>query len=296
MITVYNPCKNKNVNSGTTHQQHRRYFITKKKDLTCPLVLFCKHLVKQIKQWQVAGNRIVFFMDHNKHVINGALGRALADKQGLDLQEAIVQHTGTSPGATFFCGAKPINGLWISSDLNISNACVMPFGYGVGDHCTFILNIPIKSLVGINPVKIIQLAGRHLNSHLPGCSKSYIDSLESNIIKHHLLERLYGVHTGVYSDKVRIIINEEGKAYMRRAEKICRKIKCCCISFSPEAAIWIRRVQVYHSLLHYHKGKFKNCGNLKRAAQQGDIPDPLNMLIQEITHRLVACKRKCVFY
>jgi hypothetical protein len=34
IITAYNPCKNKNINSGTTYQQQCRYFITKKKDLT----------------------------------------------------------------------------------------------------------------------------------------------------------------------------------------------------------------------------------------------------------------------
>jgi hypothetical protein len=43
VITAYNPCKNKNVNLGTTYQQQRRYFITKKKDLTCPLVVFRNH-------------------------------------------------------------------------------------------------------------------------------------------------------------------------------------------------------------------------------------------------------------
>jgi hypothetical protein len=120
VITAYNPCKNRNVNLGTTYQQQQRYFITKKKDLTCPIVLFRNHLIKQIKDWHAAGDRIILFMDHNKHVINGQLGKALADKEGLDLQEAIMQHTGTSPGVTFFQGSRPINGLWISSNLDIS--------------------------------------------------------------------------------------------------------------------------------------------------------------------------------
>ena len=44
VITAYNPCRNKNANSGTTYQQQRRYFITKRKDLTCPLVLFRRQL------------------------------------------------------------------------------------------------------------------------------------------------------------------------------------------------------------------------------------------------------------
>ncbi len=160
IITVYNPCKNKNVNLVRTYQQQRQYFISWNKDLTCPLILFCKYLVKQIKQWQVAGDRIILFVDHKECVINGDLGKALAEKDGLYLREAIVLHTGTSPGATSFYGSKPINGLWISSDLNISNACVMPFSYGIGNHHTFILDIPIKLLVSVDSVKIAQPAGQ----------------------------------------------------------------------------------------------------------------------------------------
>jgi hypothetical protein len=102
IITAYNPCKNKNVNSRTSYQQQRRYFITKKKDLTCPLILFRKHLIMHIKQWRASGERIVLFMDHNEHVIEGSLGKALANKDGPDLREAIRLHTGASPGATFF--------------------------------------------------------------------------------------------------------------------------------------------------------------------------------------------------
>jgi hypothetical protein len=66
---------------------------------------------------------------------------------------------GKSPGATFFHGSKQINGMWVSSNLNISNACVMPFGYGVGDRRAFDLDEPLESSIGINPVKIIRTVG-----------------------------------------------------------------------------------------------------------------------------------------
>ncbi len=109
--------------------------------------------------------------------------------------------------------------------MDISNACVMLFGYGVGDHCAFILDIPLVSLVGENPVKIVRPASRWLNSWLHGCSKEYVRSLESNIIQHCLLERLHNVHMGHYTPEERarkvIIINKEGKTYMWHAEKIC---------------------------------------------------------------------------
>jgi hypothetical protein len=111
IITGNNPCKNKKVKLGTSYQQQRRYFITKKKDLSCPLILFCKHLVRQIKQWRASGDRIILFMDHNEHVTNGPIGKELGDKDGLDLREAIIKYTGKSPGATFFRGSKPIDGM-----------------------------------------------------------------------------------------------------------------------------------------------------------------------------------------
>jgi hypothetical protein len=60
----------------------------------------------------------------------------------------------------------------------------------------------------------------------------------------NLLERLHKAHTGGHSatETARqvILIDGEGKAYMRHAEKICRKLKCCHIPYSPEASIWIR--------------------------------------------------------
>ncbi len=144
IIMAYNPCKNRNVNLGTTYQQRRQYFITKKKNITCPLVFFRRDLIKQINEWRAEEDRIVLFMFHNKHITEGALGKAFGDREGLSLREAIIHHTGKGPGAIFFRGSKTINALWVSLDIDISNACVMLFSYGVGDHQAYIVDIPIK--------------------------------------------------------------------------------------------------------------------------------------------------------
>ncbi len=299
LITAYNLCKNKNVNSGTSYQQQHRYFIMKKKDLTCPLTLFRQHLTTAIRKWLAAGERIVLFMDHNEHVYINALGKALSDREGLNLSKVILKHTGSRTGAAYFRGSKPINGLWASSNLDISNACVMSFGYRIGDNCAFVLNIPLESLVGENLVKIVQPASCRLNSWLPGCGNEYVRSLESNIIQHRLLEHLRNAHMGHYIPEERaqkvIAIDEEGKTYMRHAEKICQRIKSCRIPFSPKASIWIRQVQVYYSLLRYHKGRIKNCGNLKCAAWRCNIQNPLSLTVAEILEKLKACKKECAF-
>jgi hypothetical protein len=227
LITAYNPCKNKNVNLSASYQQQCRYFIMRKKDLTCLLTLFHQHFTTASWKWRAAGERIILFMDQNEHVFDGALGKTLSNKEGLNLSEVILQHTGARTSATFFRGSQPINCLWVSSDLDISNACVMPFGDGVGDHHAFILDIPLEFLMGENPIKIVQPASCRFNSQLPWCSIEYIKSFKSNIIQHCLLEHLHNAHTGHYTPEERarkvIAIDEEGKTICNMWRKSVRR-------------------------------------------------------------------------
>ena len=102
LITAYNPCKSGKANSGTSYQQQRRHFIVRRKDITCPRTLFRQHLTAAITKWRAAGERIVLFMDHNEHAYDGMLGRALSDREGLNLREVILDTTGERTGATYF--------------------------------------------------------------------------------------------------------------------------------------------------------------------------------------------------
>jgi hypothetical protein len=209
----------------------------RKKDLMCPLILFQQHLTSAIRKWRAAGERIVLFMDHNEHVYDGALGKALSHKEGLNLNKAILQHRGARIGAAFFRGSKPINCLWVSSDLDISNACIIPFGYRVGDYPAFILDIPLESLVGLHPIEIVRLASCRLNSQLPWCCNEYIRSLESNIIQYCLLEHLHDAYTGHFTSEERaqrvIAIDEEGKHTCDMPRRSVRRLNLAESLFPP---------------------------------------------------------------
>ena len=80
---------------------------------------------------------------------------------------------------------------------------------------------------------------------------------------------------------------------MMAAEKKYRNIKSGRILFSPEASKWIRRAQVYRSLLRLHAGKIRNIGNLKRAARRCGIEEPTKKSLAEIRDRLKVCKDTC---
>ena len=51
IVCGYNPCVTSPKAKRSTYQQHRRYFIAKEKDLTCPRKRFHNDLVQQLKQW-----------------------------------------------------------------------------------------------------------------------------------------------------------------------------------------------------------------------------------------------------
>ena len=59
--------------------------------------------------------------------------------------------TGQPLGATLFRGAKPIDSVWATLDIEITGACMMPAGFEVGDHRLSIVDFTTASGVGSNP-------------------------------------------------------------------------------------------------------------------------------------------------
>ncbi len=86
----------------------------------------------------------------------------------------------------------------------------------------------------------------------------YNKSLEANIIRHRLIEKMGMAHTqSTNKEEIQWKINridQQSKQYMKYAAKTCRKIKSGRICFSPESVIWIKREQIYKSLVLYKQG------------------------------------------
>ncbi len=91
-------------------------------------------------------------------------------------------------------------------------------------------------------------------------------------------------------------LDQEGEAYMKHAEKKCRRLKSGQIPFSPEASLWIRQCQVYCSLLWWQNGKLQNYGNLCRTARQCQINAPFNSPSMTVLSVLAAPDITLAFY
>ena len=219
-------------------------------------------------QWREEGNRLVVCLNANKDIYKKSLGKSLTKSDGLRMSEVVGEFTGTRIGPTFFRGSKPIDGIWATPDIVVAHACVMPTGFGVGDHRLFVLDFQEASLVGTAPFCIKRFTSRRLNTKVcSGATQKYLKRLEENLLHHRLIERLGCLHRTHKSHRAfRRGLNKldrQSLDIMLNAEKKCQRIKSGRIPFSPEAAIWNRRTQVYRSLLCYHRVIIHNRGNLK---------------------------------
>ena len=76
VLCGYAPCYNNKANSGTTYQQHHRYFIEHESQVDEPRARFLADLTCLLKKWKKEGKRLVVCMDANENVYKDAIGRA----------------------------------------------------------------------------------------------------------------------------------------------------------------------------------------------------------------------------
>ena len=102
VVYGYNPTVKNKVESGTTYQQHRGFYINKQKNLTCPRKRFLNDLIKQLETWREEGARIVLCADANENIYDKELGKRLMSTLGMNMKEVVVSFTRQQVGATLF--------------------------------------------------------------------------------------------------------------------------------------------------------------------------------------------------
>jgi hypothetical protein len=216
------------------------------------------------------------------------------------MKEVVGEFTARQLGATHFCRSKPINGVWTTGDITVTNACVMPVGFGVGDHQLFVIDFATTTLVGSGTTTVVRPALRRLNTKIYGCADWYNKSLCWNILRHQLLEQMVvAALSGAPKDDLALTLNKldrEGEAYIKYMEKKCRWLKSGRIPFSPEALLWICQCQVYCSFLRWHNGKLRNYGNLCRTAWYCQINALFQLTVNNIKLRMLICKESVTIF
>ncbi len=227
--------------------------------------------------------------------------KALTNGNGLNMSEVVGDFTRKRIGATFFHGSKPIDRVWTMQDIVITHACVMPARIGIGDHRMFVIDVKEETILRTAPFRVKRFASRRLNTKVSnGATKKYLTKLEEGLSQHRLIEKICKLHMQCKSKrKSQNELNKldwQSKDMIINAERKCRRIKSGRIPFSPESALWIRRTEVYKSLLRRLHGLIRNVGNLKRTARRCGIQRCLSISEDKIRIRLKVCKERCNYF
>ena len=209
------------MDSRTSYQQQRRYLLLKEKYRSCPRNFLRDDVIRQLQDWREEGDRIILCMDANEDIYKNNLGKSITARDGLNMNEVVGTFTGKKIGATFFIGSKPIDAVYTTPDIVVTGACVIPAGYGVGDHLIFVLEFLTYYLIGQTPPQIIRSGARRLNTKIPSTKDNYTNVLENLVLSHRLMERMIAApnaSSSIVLVKGRIeSIDQEGVQYMHHA-------------------------------------------------------------------------------
>ncbi len=155
---------------STIYQQQLRYIQNHGLDST-PSRLFTIDFVAQLQVWQHQGDRLLVFMDMNKHVLTGCVTRRLL---AMGLHEATHSQWGGMEPHTYVRGLEPIDAVWHSQDLEVTSTLQLSFHKGVSDPRLVLVDITAHSAIGKQEFKVVHPHRRHLSSQNKGTRTRYL--------------------------------------------------------------------------------------------------------------------------
>jgi hypothetical protein len=215
----------------STYNQQKLYYETEEDDFeTCPRDAFTVELEAEIRKFKNKGDEICLCLDLNDDVrepndFNDAMAR-------LHLREAITERHGQEGPPTRRGSRYPIDGTYVSSNLNPIAAGYSAYVEGVGDHRPTWTDFQRKEVFGHDPGPSTKSTARRLKCEDPRVVKKYLKVYDEYLIRHRLYARAArleeSVTVGQPLTKAQIreyeYIDRKRVQGMKLAEKKCRKL------------------------------------------------------------------------
>jgi hypothetical protein len=186
LVLAYNVGRKKPKGASTIYQQKLRYIQNNGWDLL-PARLFVVDFIAQHQTWQQQGNRLLVFIDMNKHILRGHLAKYMLN---MGLMEVAHHEWGNEEPNTYFKGIKLIDGVWHSHQLIITSTVQLLFHEGVGDHRSVLVDITTDSAIGKQGFKVVHPNACRLSSRNKRARLKYISHLEQQMLNHQMVECL----------------------------------------------------------------------------------------------------------
>jgi hypothetical protein len=209
---------------------------------------------------------------------------------------------GPMPPYTHVKGTHPIDGGYISAEVEVVNLLMLNFTDSPSDHRLLILNISTKSLLGKFRHKVVCPVSRCLITSQQSSVDKYNQIIRQQFEIHQIEERLDAVdrmtHYCGYPSPgwLRAMIIKLYKQMMeirQHTKKKCYKILCPRSNFRPTVQMWYDRIHAYLQLIRLKEGEAQNIGNIMRFAKHTHIKQPEQLTLEELQDGLqLACIRK----
>lgn len=296
MVVSYQVAKSTSKKAqNTIFLQHRKYCQHNGISLS-PRELFQQDFMECVNSWLANGERLIIFMDFNEHVLRGRLPKLL---QQAGLSE--VSHTrwgGTEP-KTFARGSKPIDGIYISPELEVMSIMILPFDESIGDHRTMIIDISTRSAVGQQQYKIVRPEARRLVTKNKKATDKYLTFVKQQFKRQNLSSKLAtleqdfakGRSLSMHRKRANAIDNAKINI-LAKGEKQCRKLaRESNLPFSSEIQRTYRLRIAYENLQRWAEGRSNN-SHIIKAAWKAGINNPRELSPKKCMIGAAVCRKQ----
>jgi hypothetical protein len=151
--------------------------------------LFMINFLAMLQVWHQQGDRLLIFMDMNKHILNGPLAKRML---GMGLEEAIHQNWGDTEPHTYVGGKEPIDAVFHTPDFKVTSFLQLSFHEGIGDHRTVLVDISTWSAIGKQEFWVVHPHAQRLNLKNDRARLKYLCHLEAQMATHKMTHHLEG--------------------------------------------------------------------------------------------------------
>ena len=263
ILTLYHPCNSSERMLGSAKMQQLRHLRKHyKKDTSTPHQAFQNDLKAQIQKFKKNGNEIIIMGDFNQDITQNTTLTRLLKAEGL--KDAIYGKYGGNPPQTYKWGSHPIDAIYTSSGINITQGGYKQGDIQISDHRLLWIDIQRNTILGAKSKDLPKPSRRQLHSSNPRVRKKYNALLETHLIREKTTEKAKRLNTIVNKKEW----NQEATELYEQldnirhnaikfAEKRCKKKRQGNVSFSDVIHRAMGKITMWKLILarNYQTGK-----------------------------------------
>ena len=130
---------------------------------------------------------MIISLDSNEHIRTGNVARSF---RRLGLVDFITAVTSSPPPSSHVNGSKPLDTIWVSSDIEVKTDSICPHTFSVGNHRAMMIEISRSSSLGSRNIPLLPPKMRHLTSSNSLSVQNYISSCHEGVSDHKIVDKL----------------------------------------------------------------------------------------------------------